>query len=613
MSLKEKKLILLLFLGALLVRMIYLFQMSGSPYFGAPFLDELYHLEWARDIAAGKWIRHDAFFRAPLYSSLLGIFIRIFGEDFFLIRLIQHLIGSLAVIAVYFLARRVFSRREALIAGVIAACYAPFFFFEGEMLDISLQFLLYPLILIFSLRTLEATSIKNTLLLGLLLGISALARPNILLFLPVLFLFFAISWIRKRDAFTDALFRLFLIGGIFIVTILPATLHNLKAGGCFVPISSYGGINFHIGNNPKADGYTARTARRMFSFHGYQDSVEMFAREEVQRKGGIRNPTASQVNRFWFRRAMNWIHKHPGNWVRLMLKKIVLFFGNHEIKNNKNIYFVTRFSSILRFFLAFLPFAVVGSLGVLGLFFILMKRPGAGPTLLLLFFLTYAFGVILFFVSARYRAPAMTVLIPSAAFALTTMWDASGRGRKGILFGGMAALIALVIFSFTDWYDIKPKDSSRDYWSVGNCFFEKDLYDLAEDSYLHALILDPDYDDAMNNLGELYFKTGDYSAALDLFKKLIQKHPDYVSGYNNLGVCYETLYMYPQAERYYRSAIDLYPGHIRARVNLVEVLLKMEKTDDAIKEWKTVLHLAPEPLRSSLRKDQRFQSLEKRD
>ena len=87
-----------LFLGALLIRLIYLFEMTDSPYFGAPFLDELYHFNWAQDIARGRLLYHEPFFRAPLYSYLLGFFIFIFGSDFFAIQLVQHLIGAGAVL-----------------------------------------------------------------------------------------------------------------------------------------------------------------------------------------------------------------------------------------------------------------------------------------------------------------------------------------------------------------------------------------------------------------------------------------------------------------------------------------------------------------------------------
>lgn len=609
MDTKEKKFLLFLFLGALVVRIIYLLEMSGSPYFGAPFLDELYHINWARDIAAGRWLRHDAFFRAPLYSYLLGIFIKIFGEDYFLIRLAQHLVGAGAVIAVYFLARRIFSQREARIAGILAAVYAPFFYFEGEMLDIFLQFLFYPLILIQALRTLETPSLKNGLFLGALLGLSAVARPNILIFVPVLFLFIAIKWYQNRDSLGDVLFRLGAILAAAICLILPATIHNYIAGRCFVPIASYGGINFHIGNNPKADGFTASTPQRMYHFGRYQDSVEMFAKEKAQAQLG-QALTAAEVNRYWTSRTLHWILRHPIDWARLTAKKVALFFGNTEIKNNKNIYFVAQYSIILKTFLLFLPFAITGSLGLVGLYLALERRRDAGAQILALFVLAYTAGVALFFVSDRYRAPIMIALIPAAAYALTTMWDAANEQGRGTLIGAMAALFLLAGFSLPDWFHARPADFSRDYWSVGNCYLEKGKLELAEKQYRRAVFLDPNYDDALNNLGEALYKKGEVEAALEVFKDLLQRHPDYAAGWNNIGACFEKLNMLEQAVESYRRTLSIYAGHVTARLNLAEVLLKQGRIEEARREYETALGDSPDHLRLRIQSDDRFAKLQ---
>ncbi|MBN1900911.1 tetratricopeptide repeat protein [Candidatus Sumerlaeota bacterium] len=588
MNTSEKKFLLYLILGAMLIRMAYLYQMSSSPYFGSPFLDELYHLNWAKDIASGKWLGDDAFFRAPLYSYLLGIFIRIFGVHFYLIRLVQHLIGVIAVAAIYFLTRRIFSVSEAGIAGIIAACYAPFIFFEGEMLDIFLQFIFYPLILIQALKTLSMQSLKNNLLLGLLIGLSAIARPNILLFFPVLVVFFGIRWRKNRDSLFDILFRIMFIVIGMIVPVLPVTWHNFRAGGCFVPISTYGGVNFYIGNNPRADGYTARTARRMYYFGRYRDSVEMFAREEAILKTGKADLNAREISQYWFKQSLSWIRGNPVPWAKLFLKKSALLFQNYEIKNNKNIYFVTRYSSLLRFFLSFLPFALVGGLGMVGLAIALVQKRDSGVVLLLLFITTYTLGCALFFISSRYRAPLVAMLAPFAGFALTSLWRASGEKRHVFLSSGMAGLTVFMIFSFVDWFHIRPKNFSADHFSVGNCFQEKNNLNMALRHFQQAWELEPNYAEAQNNVGEVLFNQGDYGAALAVFKDLARKHPDYASGLNNLGVVYEKVMMYPQAEEWYRRALEVHPGHIRARVNLAETLLKQGREEEAKKEFEKI-------------------------
>ena len=144
---------------ALLVRVIYLQLQGGNPLFATPSLDELYHYQWALDIVRGEWIGDRAFFRAPLYCYLLGIIFSIVGPDlgpgplFYIATLLQHLGGVAACVLIYILTLKLFNRRGvAFTAMGLAALYAPALFFEGQLLDISLQALLLPLVLLLAIH-----------------------------------------------------------------------------------------------------------------------------------------------------------------------------------------------------------------------------------------------------------------------------------------------------------------------------------------------------------------------------------------------------------------------------------------------------------------------------
>ncbi|MBM3335540.1 glycosyltransferase family 39 protein, partial [Candidatus Sumerlaeota bacterium] len=101
---------LAVFTAAFAVRAIFLAQSLRSPYFGAPFLDEQYYYEWATRISHGQIISPHAFFRAPLYAYLLGGVFALFGPNFFLPKLFQHLLGSVACVLVFKIADRCFDR-----------------------------------------------------------------------------------------------------------------------------------------------------------------------------------------------------------------------------------------------------------------------------------------------------------------------------------------------------------------------------------------------------------------------------------------------------------------------------------------------------------------------
>jgi 4-amino-4-deoxy-L-arabinose transferase-like glycosyltransferase len=102
----------IVFVTALLIRSIYFFiNKSNNPLFYHPVLDPLFHHEWARDILAGNFWGNEVFFRAPLYPYVLALLYRVSGQSIAFAIYVQHVIGALSAVLVYFLARRYFSRR----------------------------------------------------------------------------------------------------------------------------------------------------------------------------------------------------------------------------------------------------------------------------------------------------------------------------------------------------------------------------------------------------------------------------------------------------------------------------------------------------------------------
>src|SRR5262245_38493806 len=57
---------------ALVVRLIYLWQIRDAPFFTLLMGDSKGYDEWARRIAAGDWIGSDVFYQAPLYPYFMG-------------------------------------------------------------------------------------------------------------------------------------------------------------------------------------------------------------------------------------------------------------------------------------------------------------------------------------------------------------------------------------------------------------------------------------------------------------------------------------------------------------------------------------------------------------
>ncbi|MBZ0267647.1 glycosyltransferase family 39 protein, partial [bacterium] len=172
---------------------MYLAQTRGNPFFDIPIMDEGYHDLWAREIAAGDWTARVPFFRAPLYPFLLGLAYRIFGDSpppYAGIRTVQVLLGAATPWLVHRLARRIVPGRPAVAAAaaLLVAVDGILVYFEADLLLESLLAPLSAAFLLLVLRARETGTARRWAAAGLILGLFAITRPNVLLFAPVLFL-----------------------------------------------------------------------------------------------------------------------------------------------------------------------------------------------------------------------------------------------------------------------------------------------------------------------------------------------------------------------------------------------------------------------------------------
>jgi len=206
---------------------------------------------------------------------------------------------------------------------------------------------------------------------GFVTGLSAIARPNILLFgLAACFwlLFFdATSRERFRVRWKAGLVRALLFGGACLVPILPVTVRNAVEGDDLVLVSSQGGVNFYIGNNAASDGTTAVVpGTRAGWWEGYRDTIAIAEAAEG------RSLDPSEVSQHFFGEAFEFIRQKPQEWFDLTCRKAGYFFNRAEFTNNQPIrFFAERFGSIVR--LLPIGFGVIAPLSLLGLILCLKR------------------------------------------------------------------------------------------------------------------------------------------------------------------------------------------------------------------------------------------------
>ena len=87
-----------------------------------------------------------------------------------------------------------------------------------------------------------------------------------------------------------------------------------------------------------------------------------------------------------------------------------------------------------------------------------------------------------------------------------------------------------------------------------------------------AVELQPDFPNALNNLGVAFVQKGKATEAMQLFQKALDLNPDFVEAHNNLGRLQLQQGKVREAIAHYRAALKLRPDDVDTLSNLAWVL-----------------------------------------
>ena len=590
---KETFLIIGLFLLAFVIRLIYLNQIASSPDFDTPQRDLLWHHNWAKEIAKGDWIDKEVFFRAPLYPYFLAIVYAIFGESFYIARLIQILIGSLSCVLIYLLGKKLFHRTVGIIASVIACFYAPLIHFDAQLelpvLEVFLD------LWVFLLLVDAGAKLKKRwwLLAGIVFGLSAIARPNILMFIPFVLLWICIRlWKENRNKIMVSSL-VFLLGTILIIS--PVTIRNWVVGKDFVLISSQGGINFFIGNNIESDGKTAAAAPGMLPYEGYKDNIWLTSIKLAERSLG-RKLKPSEISSFWFKQGFSFIKTYPLKYLQLLGKKFYFFWNSYEIESNQDLYFSSRWSPLLRLLLwdwiLRIPFGIIGPLSILGM--ILNAKFWKRYFLIYAFILSYMFSVILFFVTSRFRLPVIPFLVLFASFSIYWLVEKIRSREYRPLRRSLLVLVALFIIVNSNLFGVNKPDLSSTYNTLGIVYTKKGWYDSAISILQESIKANPNSPLPHLHLGDVYYKKGYWGEALSEYGQAIILDSTMAIAHSDLGYMYFQIDMDEEALQAYTKALEIDSALVRAHVNLAFLFEKKKLYEQAVDEYQKALAFEPE-------------------
>ena len=386
------KTLFVIFVLGLVLRILVAFYLEDKIYWDDGFdYDGL-----ATRLAEGKGYVSDkgttTAFRAPLYPYFLAGVYSVFGHHFVVVRIIQCLLDSITIIVIFAIARLLFYTPVAITSTLIYASY-PLLIYSSNTFFPTTLFILslsIAILLLFKLKQ-KATAFRSALL-GVIFGISVLTVPTILAFIPValVWLFFALE--KKSCKF------IFNAGIIIIamgVVLSPWLIRNKKAFNKSLLITTNGGYNFWMGNNPLAKGSTGNGIKRP----KHLEQQLSRAKSETEKE------------RIYYQEAFQFIKNKPSRFIQLTVQKTLNLWRFYPTPDTGYKIF-PALSKILSVF-SYVPVLILAICGVM-----LSWSQKRDVVLFLLLSLSITVTYAFFITKVRFRLPLDPFLIVLASYTI---------------------------------------------------------------------------------------------------------------------------------------------------------------------------------------------------
>jgi 4-amino-4-deoxy-L-arabinose transferase-like glycosyltransferase len=381
---------------------------------GEPFGDRQGQALWNR------WLGTRAYYQDPLYAYLLGASYRVLGPRVEPILLAQAGMGLAVAALVFALGWMLDGPWTALVAGLMAALYAPLIFYEGTLLRGVLQALLSLALIAAAQQALaSARPGRWWLAAGLAGGLLGMTHSTGLALVAALG--GLLAW-RERGRRRWRSLAVFAAG--VCAALAPFAVRNVAVGLPPLVAPAYGPVNFIVSNAADRNPWLG------FPISAQTDEI-------LQATGGGLLPVI---------RATLATHPNVASWLALELEKVLVFLNWRETVDNINFAYYLLQAPLVS--AVGVRFALVPPLALMGLLLAGRQRLRENTPLLL----GLASGVmiaVVFFTSSRLRLTTALLVIPFAALAVVEAARRLGarRLRSLLVPSAVAAVTAVAVLA----------------------------------------------------------------------------------------------------------------------------------------------------------------------
>ncbi|MGB0745124.1 MAG: hypothetical protein ACPGSB_11430 [Opitutales bacterium] len=423
----------------------------------SPVLDGRENLSLAGQIAEGNFAE-EPFYRAMFYPWVLGQ-IGASTLSALALGMLCHLASACLLGGIARIIWR--SPAAAWTACLLYMIYPVALFFAGQALDITLATSLFLAATLLYLRSFDVDGKKMFLQLagaGLLYGLAVVTRPN---FMPVLLVvplcFVAVRWLSQ----SERSYRVLALGMVVLglgswLPLLAQGLLNQRLSGEFQILPWQGAYNLYAANREGANGkfYMQRLA-----FDAVPEGMNPTRMESVYlyrqaHPDSGPNPPIHSMNSYWRGKMVEELQQDPLSWGGLMLRKVVYLFNDWEQYNNLSYPYHKERLDLLAWNPLGWGVLILGALGGVWLGWGRLQKPEASA--LLLIGLAYAAGVLLFFVSARFRLPLAPLLVVACSGLAVVPWRTFNRRALAPL---IVVLLVVATVTFGNWFEARDRAS----------------------------------------------------------------------------------------------------------------------------------------------------------
>ena len=344
--------------------------------------------------------------RPPGYPTLIAAVYALFGPRLIALRVIEALLGVLAVALIGAAGSRLLGRRAGLVAGALAALHPVLAFLPAIGYSENTLVLVVALAWFALFEAWRRGGLWRWAATGVLWGLALLIRPNTVLMAPGLAAGLVLALVRERRAWLAPTLA---CAAAAALTVTPWIVRNHRVHGEWYFIATGGGRQLWVGNNPRAEADS-----RIAGFH--LDSLMKAETEAL--------PNQVEMERYFYRKGREYMREHPGRAAILYLRELRNLFAFYpETRTGRHINALSRVAQGLA--------SAVLFAGVLLALARIRSEPKLWP--LAGSVATFALGSAFFFTIMRYRMtvePCLLWMAGAGWSAALERWTGRGGGSR---------------------------------------------------------------------------------------------------------------------------------------------------------------------------------------